>query len=663
MLIKITGLQDIENFFSQDISLLCQFNTHMMLSISSLLNDIYSVPPLERSFDNTLVLFDVMQGTANTLTARLQVLKMAGCMAHENHNALHKEIDRLDTFISKYIAYNKDLYRAINDYLAHKKGSKLAEYQELFIQSILQDYYLNGFQLTESAQDRLKEIYTAIGNAITTLEDNITGDNHTLHIKPYLLTTVNSTYFRHVRHDKEGRYVLGASTFIMKVSPDESIRKSFWKMDVNCAYPENEKPLEKIVASRDALAQLLGFSSFAQLDIVATMAHSVARVEEFLELIIQQCHKKIEKELALLTQHLPEGVTLTSEGKIKPWDRLYIKNYYEKHVLGIDQEELADYFPLDHVLKQMCLFYQEFFTLTFKEVSIKLWHSTVKTMQVSKNGYCLGVIVFDLLSRPHKYVYTLEQPVISSSKDKEGTILPGLTVIFANFSWPTDTTPSLLTFDEASSLFHECGHALHTLLGAQPLSLQSGTHVKRDFVEMPSQMLQQFFKDSSILKKVSCHYKTLEPLPDSTLVKLERLSTYDSADLALEQCYLAMLSLSYFKEGSHKDLFAIHKRLYTLIRINMSFDKDNHSYASFDHLASYGAKYYTYLWTQVFAIDIFDHIKMLKSSGMSLQAIGTFYYTTILSYGGSCEPSTLLTRFLGRKPSLEPFLKTLNELK
>lgn len=658
MLLKVSTIEDVEKLFAQDVHAIQVYNERMLKEAKKLLDDSRKQAATELSFATTVQPFDTVQALANGLIARLHVLEMANSRVAIEH-IVASEIERIELFINDNLAFNKQLYALIERYIKHVDTSLLLSAQKLFIKTIVDEYSLNGFNLAKEQQEHLKTLYGSLEVESAAFEAHMMHDHHVVQVRSNQLRGVDTHYLKHLRRDRYGRFALRADTYILERCTQEETRKTFWKMAVNCAYPQNDRTLKKIIALRDEVAQLLGFDSFAQLDISTQMAGTIEHVQDFLDTIISHCHTKLTQEHATLKKHLPQDVQLTPQGHIKPWDLLYCKNYYKTTVLGIDEELIAQYFPFEQVFKKLLLIYQEFFSVSFKHVSLRVWDPEVRALEVHKDGILMGFILLDLFARENKYFYMLEQPIIPSVKDASGAILPGVTVIFASFACATQKMPSLLRRQEVASLFHEFGHAMHTLLGAQMLALQSGSRVKRDFVEMPSQMLQEWFSDEHVLKEISCHYKTGQPLPKDLLFGLEQLRHYDSADTVLEQCYLAYLSLDLFKEGAKKDIFGIQKRLYKNIRTNMAFSDQDHSYASFDHLTSYGAKYYGYLWAQVFACDIFDTIKKRNQAGESLQSIGVSYVDAIISKGGARDPLELLKNFLGRDPSIEPFLRRM----
>lgn len=230
--------------------------------------------------------------------------------------------------------------------------------------------------------------------------------------------------------------------------------------------------------------------------------------------------------------------------------------------------------------------------------------------------------------------------------------------MIANFTKPTAHKPSLLKRDEVKTFFHEFGHALHAILGATEIASLSGTNTKRDFVELPSQMLEEWLHDKDILKKVSKHYITGQPLPDEIIDTLLQLKNLTTGYFVVRQAYLSSIALFYFKKADNgtKDPYSIMKQLFTTMLPYIAFSEDNHFYASFGHLTGYSAKYYGYLWSKVFALDLFATIKQY---GLLNPEIGKKYVTEVIGKGGAQDPNELLYNFLGREPNAQAFLQDM----
>ena len=232
-----------------------------------------------------------------------------------------------------------------------------------------------------------------------------------------------------------------------------------------------------------------------------------------------------------------------------------------------------------------------------------------------------------------------------------------VTSVIANFPKATSTKPALFKRADVRTFFHELGHALHGMLGRTTIASYAGPRVKSDFVEMPSQMLEEWLWEKEVLQQVSCHYETGASLPDALIEKIIASKNFDAGYVMQRQAFLATVSLEYFKAGADKDLDALMQTIFERTRPQFAYDSQTHRYASFAHLAAslYGSKYYSYLWSKVFALDLFSVIKAHHFS----REIGKKYVADVLSKGGSKDPKELLVAFLGREPQQDAFFKDM----
>ena len=333
----------------------------------------------------------------------------------------------------------------------------------------------------------------------------------------------------------------------------------------------------------------------------------------------------------------------------------FLKEFYKKKYLDLDNKEVTKYFPVDYVVPAVLSIYEKFLGLRFEEFNCDgLWHHKLKCIRVYDDGTLRGFLVLDLYPRPNKYSHACMAGIISPQKI-DGKICPAVITIIANFPEGSKDFPGLLQFGDVRTFFHEFGHAMHGLLGATQISGFAGTNVKSDFVETPSQMFEEWLNDKGMLKKLSHHYETGQSLPDDMIAKLIKLQKFDSGSLYLRQIGMGLYSLNLFNDASH-DIQGLFKEFMEDTQPHLYFDDAIHTPANFGHLTSslYASKYYSYLWAKVFSLDLFDQIEQY---GLLNSDIGRKVRDIILSRGGSVEPDVLLREFLGREPSKEAFFK------
>ncbi len=403
----------------------------------------------------------------------------------------------------------------------------------------------------------------------------------------------------------------------------------------------------------------MGFDSFAALNLDSQMVKVPERAEQFLTDLIARAREKAELELKAFIEELPESVTLMADGKVKAWDVPYLKIKYKEKHFNIDELKISEYFPMQQTIDALLDIYHQFMGVTFKEVPISgMWHEDVRLIEVydKKGTQLLGYLFLDLYPRSNKYSHAAHAGLIQAMILPDGKRIPDVSVVMANFPKPTKDKPSLLMRADVRTFFHEFGHAMHALLGATQMGSFSGTSVKTDFVEMPSQMLEEWLWDKDIIKKVSHHYKTGEPLPDDVINNIVALKRYDSGNFVQTQSRYSQLSLDLYKAGEDKDPYKIQEDLIAKIHPRIFFGPEYHMHASFGHLTGYGAKYYGYLWSKVFALDLFEEI---KKHGLLNPQIGERYVQEVIGKGGSKDPNELLKNFLGREPCQDAFIKDL----
>ena len=242
----------------------------------------------------------------------------------------------------------------------------------------------------------------------------------------------------------------------------------------------------------------------------------------------------------------------------------------------------------------------------------------------------------------------------TSAFDTRATSVVAL--VIANFPKATATEPALLKLGDVNTFFHEFGHALHELLGANTIASLSGTRTKTDFVELPSQMLEEWLGQEEILKNLGRHYQTGEPMPQEMITALQKLKQFGTGYFVQRQAYLSLMALDYFNAI---EPFDVREKMEELAKRHIShvaYNPESHFYASFGHLNGYGAKYYGYLWSKVFALDLFEAI---KSVGLLNPEIGTVYIQKVLAQGGAKDPNDMLIDFLGRVPNANAFFKNM----
>lgn len=663
---KIVSVDDVYRFFPKTVNEIKTYAEYAQKRAQKDLDILIAFDKQQRTFDNTAGALDKIGGDFAHTRDVISVLEMVSPDADIRKTA-HEQIIAMNVFAVDAFS-NKKLYNAFKDYVeSNAQQENLNAEQRYFLQETMRDFVRDGLDLSDEKLEEVKNLKKELSALALNFETNINTDKSTVSVSKDELHGCDEHFINNLRRDDSGMYVLGCDypTYaeVMEHCTVESTRKKLYFAYNNRAYPQNKTLLEKMIAQRDVLAKKLSFASYAALDIDGKMAQNPERVEQFITDLGAKAHKKSQQELAAFAQDLPDGVSCDESGKYNLWDLSYIKAYYKKKHFNIDEREIAEYFPVQKAIAGVFDIYQQFLNLDFKLTKPAwAWHDDVQLIEVhdKDSNRLRGYIFLDLYPRDDKYSHACHCGLVQTTQRQlpDGTIdfNPSVALVIANFPQATVDRPALLKHRDVETFFHEFGHAMHFLLGSTELVSFSGTNVKWDFVEMPSQIFEEWMFDKQLLKNMGSHYITGKPLSDEFIAKLIDLKKFDSGMFVERQCWLSMISLAYYKEGGQKDTDAIAQDFAKKMMPHIRFEHDTHMQASFGHLTGYGAKYYCYMWSKVFALDLFY---VIKKQGLLDAKAGKVFVDKILSKGGSVDPNTLLKDFLGRAPSQDAFFKDL----
>lgn len=659
--VKVHSVAQVVALFPKTVDEIFARAERAKKEVSALIDTIIAIPADQRTFENTARAFDHIYHLFTTEACAISMLE------HVSPDEALREASRkaslqLEEFAIDIFSNNKKLYTSFKDYAeGNAEREKLTDVERYFLDETMRDFKRAGLALPENELAEVAALRKKLAAIGLQFSANIANGQRSIRATRDELRGLDDDFLQSLKHEGD-TYILGTDfpTYarIMEQCEVEPTRKKMFKAYQQRAYPENMAVLDQLIALRDELAKKLGYESYAALDFDNQMAQSVPRVETFIRDMIARATTKEAQEFALLTTHLPAGVQLQN-GKIKPWDFSFLISQYKKNNFDLDEQKVAEYFPMEKTVHGLLSIYEKFMNLTLKEVPAQgLWHPDTRMIEVYSNSprTLRGYLLLDLHPRENKYNHAASFTILPSIKDGKGLQTPAVDVVVANFPKSTPTKPALLKHQDVETFFHEFGHAIHTILGGTTLASFSGTNVKTDFVEMPSQMLEEWVWDPQMLQGISSHYQTGEPLPLSLIEKKIKLRNLNSGSHILRQLFFARLSLDYFKDGAQKDTHLIEKKLHEEIRPSVAYEPETFLQASFGHLHGYGAKYYGYLWSKVFALDLFNEI---KKQGLLDQTIGQRYVQGILGQGGSKDPNVLLENFLGRAPNSEAFFASM----
>ncbi|KAB7507201.1 Thimet oligopeptidase [Armadillidium nasatum] len=592
-------------------------NTEKLILEQRTAYDAIGAVPLEDvSYDKVIKAIADVERDRSTKGASLYFPQHAS-----SDKALRDASCKADTKLEEFdveMSMRKDVFDRIVAFKEKEGLSDLNDEQKRFIEKLILAGKRNGLHLSEEKRSKIKEIKTRMSELSIKFENNLNEDNTKLYFTKEELSGMPDDFIDDLQ-EVDGKLEVTLKyphLFpITKKCRNPKTRLTMIAASQSKCMKENTPILEELIELRQRLADLLGYKNHASFIHEERMAKSPEKVAQFLSDLASKLDKLWKDELQVLLKLKTEECekyNLENSGKIEFWDTKYYMNLVEETIYAVDEEEVRQYFPLEKVTSGLLDIYQQLLGLKFHlEKDVEAWHDDVLT--------------------------------------------PTICAMMCNFTKPTKDKPALLTHSEVETFFHEFGHAMHGICSKASFSLFAGLSVERDFVEAPSQMLENWVWEKEPLQLMSSHHKTDEPLPDSLIEKLSASRKANAGGFNLRQIVLGT-----FDQKIHTRSKADTQKLFTETYqeiMGLTPIENTNMPASFGHLAGgYDAQYYGYLWSEVFAMDMFE--SRFKKEGILSSKVGMDYRTSILQPGGSKDAADMLRDFLGRDPTNDAFLKS-----
>ena len=564
------------------------------------------------------------------------------------------------------VDYREDVYKAVKAFADTQP--QLEGEDALLLEHTLRDYRRAGLELPPEQHAEVEKLRKELGKLETDFASNIVEAKAPVVFTKAELKGVPESFLESpgVKTGSDSYTVLANVTFhnntIEETATREKTRKRLFDVRFNLAREKNVPLINDILAHRNTIALKLGYKSWDDFQTEIKMAKNGATAKKFIDDLIAGIQPKFEAEVNQLRK-LKVAETKERDAKINLWDWRYYTNQLKKQKYTVETEALRDYFPFQQTLEGMFNIYQNIFGLKFTKISApEKWVDDLQLYLAADaaSGQPLGLFYLDMFPRDGKFNHFAEFGIIGGKLLPNGKYQRPTVALLCNFPPPAKNKPSLLSHGDVETLFHEFGHALHAIVTNAKYARFSGTNVPADFVEAPSQMLQNWVWNKKVLDTFAADYR--EPskkIPAETIAKMKeaKLATvgltyrrqfaFASIDLALHDVH---------PEGEPYDCVALSNPI--LEKVFLPIDPKTAFIASFGHLAGYDAGYYGYAWADAFAADMATVFEKAPDGFLDKQA-GMSLRNEIYAPGGSREIDISIGKFLNRERSIQPFLKTL----
>ncbi len=631
--------------------------TDIMNDLIDGIEKIEAIPENEKTFANTIEKLEMISANAGDRFASIYFPAYVSTDP-EVRKASSQAMQKYRKFLVD-LSMRKTLYEAIKPLESQK--DQLDPVERRLLERYLRDFRRMGLDLEEEKQKELKEILQRLSELSVEFQQTLNEVNDTVLFTKDDLEGLPENILSMYKQDENGNYIVGMSypesIPVLEYAKNPETRKKLLKVYGNRGVQQgNVERLEEAITLRAKAAELRGYKNHAEYVLEIRMAKSPESVFTFLNDLESRLKPFGKNDLAELVE-LKKEDTGDPDATIEAYDYAYYSRKYMESKYDIDKELIKQYFPMEYTVNAMLEFYQYIFGFTFTELKdAPKWHEDVKVYSVhdTETKEFRGIFFLDLFPRDGKYNHAAAFTLIKGRMEN-GKHVPTASAMVTNFNKPTENQPSLLTHQQVNTLFHEFGHIVHQVTTRSRFYTFSGSSVARDFVEAPSQMLENWVWEPIVLERITRHYETGEPLPEELLNKMIKAK---NALAPLK--YLRQIFFGKFDMTCHTSRRINSKELWHKLRKEITLIpalEDTNPGASFGHImGGYDAGYYGYLWSEVFAQDMYTRF---EQEGPTSRQAGMDYRKYILEPGNDIEEEELLRTFLGREPNNKAFLKSI----
>ena len=626
--------------------------------------------PDEPTFENTIIPEDEVKGRKHyyDLLSRVESVffNMLSAETNDEMDALAQKMSPILTNHGNDVSLNPKIFERVKYVYEHH--GELTPEENCLLEKSYEGFVRSGALLDEAGKDRLRKLTEEASMLSLQFSQNVLKENkaYTLHITDEQQLDGLPNTAREAAHEaakehglKGWVFTLDAPSYgpFMMYSTQRELRKELYMARNTLCIKDNDtnnlELCKRLINLRREMAQLLGYDTFADYVMKHRMATKVENVYKLLNDLIEAYKPKAIEE-----REEVEALAKEEEGaafKMEPWDLAFYSQLLKKKKYDLDPEMLRPYLELGNVIKGVFGLATRLYGITFKEnKDIPVYHPDVKPYEVyDKDGSYLAVLYVDFHPRKGKRDGAWMTEFQGQWIERDGTNVRPHASLVMNFSKPTEDKPALLRLGEVETFLHEFGHSLHGIFANTRFESLSGTNVWWDFVELPSQFMENFAVEKEFLRTFAFHYQTGEPMPDELIEKVIASRNYGAATACLRQVSFGLLDMAYYthKEEFTEDIISFEKKAWAPAIIDEQ-RMDTCMTVQFSHIMAggYAAGYYSYKWAEVLDADAFS---VFKKEGIFNQATAQRFRDNILSRGGTEHPMTLYKRFRGQEPTID----------
>ena len=626
--------------------------------------------PDEPTFENTIIPEDEVKGRKHyyDLLSRVESVffNMLSAETNDEMDALAQKMSPILTKHGNDVSLNPKIFERVKYVYEHH--GELTPEENCLLEKSYEGFVRSGALLDEAGKDRLRKLTEEASMLSLQFSQNVLKENkaYTLHITDEQQLDGLPNTAREAAHEaakehglKGWVFTLDAPSYgpFMMYSTQRELRKELYMARNTLCIKDNDtnnlELCKRLINLRREMAQLLGYDTFADYVMKHRMATKVENVYKLLNDLIEAYKPKAIEE-----REEVEALAKEEEGeafKMEPWDLAYYSQLLKKKRYDLDPEMLRPYLELGNVIKGVFGLATRLYGITFKEnKDIPVYHPDVKPYEVyDKDGSYLAVLYVDFHPRKGKRDGAWMTEFQGQWIERDGTNVRPHASLVMNFSKPTEDKPALLRLGEVETFLHEFGHSLHGIFANTRFESLSGTNVWWDFVELPSQFMENFAVEKEFLRTFAFHYQTGEPMPDELIEKVIASRNYGAATACLRQVSFGLLDMAYYtqKKEFTEDIISFEKKAWAPAIIDEQ-RMDTCMTVQFSHIMAggYAAGYYSYKWAEVLDADAFS---VFKKEGIFNQATAQRFRDNILSRGGTEHPMTLYKRFRGQEPTID----------